>query len=200
MPDRQIADDRIIRETGLEARIAGIVIPVLSAAGYRLVRVHLSGQDSLTLQIMAEQPDGSMTVEDCEIVTRAVSPVLDVEDPIDRAYELEVSSPGIDRPLVRIGDFEAAVGHTAKMETSVMVGGRKRFRGRITEVTGDKLLLEREKVAEDEDPTSEIPLEAIGEAKLVLTDDLIREALRKEKKERQQLKKARRGKNSGADA
>src|SRR5690606_7404979 len=185
-------DDRIIRETGLEARVAGIVMPVLDALGYRLVRVKLSAQDGLTLQIMAERPDGTMTVDDCEEVSRAVSPALDVEDPIDSAYQLEISSPGIDRPLVRVSDFRGAIGHLAKVETSVMVGGRKRFRGKILGCSDESLTIERDKVAEGEDPIAEIPLDAISEAKLVLTDALIREALKKDKEERRQRKKARR--------
>ena len=102
MPSNETdTDDRIIRESGIDARIAAIVQPVLRAMGYRLVRVRLSGQHGLTLQIMAEREDGTMTVEDCEEVSRAVSPAIDVEDPIEKAYHLEVSSPGIDRPLVR---------------------------------------------------------------------------------------------------
>ena len=127
-------DDRIIRESGVDARIATIVFPVLSAAGYRLVRVRLTGQNGLTLQIMAERDDGSMDVDGCEEVSRAVSPVLDVEDPIEKAYHLEISSPGIDRPLVRKGDFEAALGHLVKIETAVMVADRKRFRGKIAAI------------------------------------------------------------------
>lgn len=111
-------DDRIIRESGIDARIAAIILPVLRAIGFRLVRVRLSGQNGLTLQIMAEREDGTMTVEDCEEVSRAVSPALDVEDPIEKAYHLEVSSPGIDRPLVRKSDFSAWAGHLAKVETS----------------------------------------------------------------------------------
>ncbi|WP_163265104.1 ribosome maturation factor RimP [Chelativorans alearense] len=190
-------DDRIIRENGAEARVAGIVMPVLDALGYRLVRVKLSAQDGLTLQIMAERPDGSMTVEDCEEASRAISPALDVEDPIDSAYQLEISSPGIDRPLVRRTDFEAAVGHLAKIETSVMVGGRKRFRGQIVACTHGAVTIERDKTAEGEEPLVEIPLEAVDEAKLVLTDALVREALKKDKEERRQRKKARR---SGDDA
>ena len=94
-------DDRIVRESGIDARIALIVQPVLRGAGFRLVRVRLSGQHGLTLQVMAEREDGTMTVEDCEEVSRAISPALDVDDPIEKAYHLEVSSPGIDRPLVR---------------------------------------------------------------------------------------------------
>ncbi|MFC6489949.1 ribosome maturation factor RimP [Nitratireductor sp. GCM10026969] len=184
-------DDRIIQETGIEARVAGIVMPVLDALGYRLVRVRLSAQDGLTLQIMAERPNGTMSVEDCEEASRAISPALDVEDPIDSAYQLEISSPGIDRPLVRQADFEVAVGHLAKIETSVMVGGRKRFRGEITGCADGVLTIDLEK-AEDGEASAEIPLEAIGQAKLVLTDALIREALKKEKEERRQRKKARR--------
>ena len=126
-------DDRIIRESGIDARIATIILPVLRGMGFRLVRARLMGQNGLTLQIMAERDDGTMTVEDCEEVSRAVSPALDVDDPIDKAYHLEVTSPGIDRPLVRKSDFEAAKGHLVKMETAVLVAERKRFRGRIAE-------------------------------------------------------------------
>lgn len=185
-------DDRIIREHGNEARVAAIVMPVLDALGYRLVRVKLSAQDGLTLQIMAERPDGTMTVEDCEEASRAISPALDVEDPIDSAYQLEISSPGIDRPLVRRADFAAAVGHLARIETAVMVDGRKRFRGVIAACGDDTVTIDREKAGEDEDPRATIPLDAIAEAKLVLTDALISEALRKDKEERRRRKKARR--------
>src|SRR5690606_13655385 len=188
-------DDRIIRETGLEARVAGIVMPVLDALGYRLVRVKLSAQDGLTLQIMAERPDGTMTVDDCEEVSRAVSPVLDVEDPIDGAYQLEISSPGIDRPLVRVADFTAAIGHLARIDASVLLGGRRRLRGELRETKAEAVKLELDKAAEGEEPLVDIPLDAIGEAKLVLTDALIREALKKDKEERKQRKKARRRRN-----
>ena len=175
-------DDRIVRESGTDARIAAIVVPVLDAIGYRLVRVRLTGQNGLTLQIMAERPDGTMTVEDCEEVSRAVSPALDVEDPIDKAYHLEVSSPGIDRPLVRKADFERWVGHLAKMETSVVVEGRKRFRGRIVVADADTVTIERDTPAYGEEPVARLPYETIAEARLVLTDDLIRDALTADKK------------------
>ena len=125
-------DNRIIVEEGLEGRIAAIVEPVIEQLGYRLVRIRMSGLNGTTLQIMAERPDGTMTVEDCEAVSRGVSPVLDVEDPLDRAYHLEVSSPGIDRPLVRRQDFEAWAGHLIKLETNRLLDGRKRFRGKVT--------------------------------------------------------------------
>ena len=177
-------DDRIVRESGTDARIAAIVVPVLDAIGYRLVRVRLTGQNGLTLQIMAERPDGTMTVEDCEEVSRAVSPALDVEDPIDKAYHLEVSSPGIDRPLVRKADFEQWVGHLAKMETSVVVEGRKRFRGRIVVADADTVTIERDTPAYGEEPVARLPYETIAEARLVLTDDLIRDALAADKKAR----------------
>ena len=180
------SDDRIARESGTEARVAAIVAPALAAIGFRLVRVRLLGQNGLTLQVMAERPDGSMTIEDCEEASRALSAVLDVEDPIDKAYHLEVSSPGIDRPLVRKADFEAALGHLVKVETSVMVGGRKRFRGKLTEVTADSFTLENDKASYGDDPVATIPFDALDEAKLVLTDDLIREALRKDKQLRKE--------------
>lgn len=181
-----LQDERIIRESGTDARVAAIVAPVLESLGYRLVRVRLTSQNGLTLQIMAEHPDGTMSVEDCEEVSRNLSPVLDVEDPIDKAYHLEISSPGIDRPLVRLGDFEAALGHLAKIETAVLVGGRKRFRGRIVAADADTVTLERDNAGEGEEPRAVLPLEALAEAKLVLTDELVRESLRRDKNERRQ--------------
>ena len=173
--------DRIIRETGIDARIAQIIEPVMRSMGYQLVRVRLSGQNGLTLQIMAERFDGTMTVEDCEEVSRAVSPVLDVEDPIEKAYHLEVSSPGIDRPMVRKSDFVLAKGHLAKIETSLMVAGRKRFKGKIVEADEDGITLESDQLSYGEEPVARIPYDALGDAKLILTDDLIRETLKRDK-------------------
>lgn len=184
-------DDRIIRESGVDARVAAIIEPVLRAIGFRLVRVRLFGQNGLTLQIMAERLDGTMTVEDCEEVSRAVSPVLDVEDPIDKAYHLEVSSPGIDRPLVRKSDFVTWTGHLVKVETSVLVADRKRFRGRISDADGDGVTIERDQPVYGEPPAVRVPFEALAEARLVLTDDLVRDALTKDKKARQEAKKRR---------
>jgi ribosome maturation factor RimP len=184
-------DDRIVRESGMDARVAAIILPVLRAIGFRLVRVRLFAQNGLTLQIMAERDDGTMTVEDCEEVSRALSPVLDVEDPIEKAYHLEVSSPGIDRPLVRKSDFATWTGHLVKVETSVLVADRKRFRGRIASVDADAVLIERDQAAYGEEPTVRVPFDAIAEARLVLTDDLIREALTKDKKARQEAKRRR---------
>ncbi|MFI0849257.1 ribosome maturation factor RimP [Mesorhizobium sp. IMUNJ 23232] len=184
-------DDRIIRESGTEARVATIIAPVLRATGFRLVRVRLLGQNGLTLQIMAEREDGTMTVEDCEEVSRAISPALDVDDPIDKAYHLEVSSPGIDRPLVRKSDFVAWTGHQVKMETSVLVAERKRFKGKIAEAGEADVLIERDMPAYGVEPTVRVPYEAIGEARLVLTDDLIRDALSKDNRARKEARKRR---------
>src|SRR6476620_3699065 len=125
------AEPRLIVEPGLAARVVALVEPVIEGLGYRLVRVRVSGTDGCTVQIMAERPDGTMGIEDCEAASRALSPVFDVEDPIDREYRLEVSSPGIDRPLVRRSDFERYAGHLVKIEMAVAHQGRKRFRGTL---------------------------------------------------------------------
>jgi ribosome maturation factor RimP len=178
-------EQRIVRETGVDARVASIVEPVLNSAGYRLVRVRLSGMNGLTLQVMAERADGTMTVEDCENVSRMISPLLDVEDPIDRAYHLEVSSPGIDRPLVRMSDFARWSGHMAKIDTSVIVAGRKRFRGTITGLSQDSVTLESDKASFGDSMVAEIPLDTIADARLILTDELIRAALKADKAARQ---------------
>lgn len=186
MSDKATAENanepRLIMETGLDRRIADIVEPVLVQMGFRLVRVRMSGQNGLTLQIMTERNDGTMTVEDCEEVSKAISPVLDVEDPIDKAYHLEVSSPGIDRPMVRKSDFVRWQGHLMKCETSIMVDGRKRFRGKIVSVDEEGFRLERDQPAYGEEPTVAIPFTALSEARLILTDDLIRDALAADKK------------------
>lgn len=174
-------DKRSIVEIGVEARIAAIIEPEIEDLGYRLVRVKLSAINGSTLQIMAERPDGTMNVSDCESVSRAISPVLDIEDPIDRAYHLEVSSPGIDRPLVRVSDFSTWVGHVVKLETRQMINGRKRYKGVILSVDGEDVKFRREAPGPDEDPEFIIPVNEIKDAKLVLTDDLIEEALKRDK-------------------
>ncbi|QND51746.1 ribosome maturation factor RimP [Phyllobacterium sp. 628] len=176
-----VHEERIITETGVDARVAGIIEPVLESIGFRLVRVKLSGLNGLTLQIMTERFDGTMTVEDCELVSRTMSPVLDVEDPIDRHYHLEVSSPGIDRPLVRKSDFVTWTGHIAKVDTSTVLGGRKKFRGRIAAVTADAVTIESDQASYGDEPVVEVPFELISDARLMLTDDLIRDALRRDK-------------------
>ena len=172
---------RIIIEDGLEGTIAGIVEPVIEQLGYRLVRVRLSQLNGMTLQIMAERADGTMAVEDCETVSRAISPVLDVEDPISQEYHLEVSSPGIDRPLVRRADFALWSHHLVKLETTRLVAGRKRFRGKIVEVMADSIRFERDQAAAGEEALVDIPLDAIGDARLILTDELIDSALKSDK-------------------
>ncbi|KQV84464.1 ribosome maturation factor RimP [Rhizobium sp. Root1220] len=174
-------EPRLITETGLDQRLAEIIEPVLVDLGYRLVRVRMMNQNGATMQIMAERNDGTMNVEGCEEVSMAVSPVLDVEDPIDKEYHLEVSSPGIDRPMVRKSDFVRWMGHLLKCETSIMVGNRKRFRGKIVATDTDGFTLERDQVSEGEEQTIVIPFTALADAKLILTDDLIRDALRADK-------------------
>lgn len=174
-------EPRIIRETGIDAKVASLIEPAINAAGFRLVRVRLSGLNGLTLQIMAERPDGTMTVEDCEIVSRTVSPVLDVEDPIDGKYHLEISSPGIDRPMVRKSDFANWQGHIAKLETSLIHEGRKKFRGRIIKVEAESITLEADQATYGAEAQTIIPFDLIADARLILTDDLIRDALRKDK-------------------
>ena len=187
-------EPRLIAESGLAARVAHIAEPVLADLGYRLVRVRISGLDGCTVQIMAERPDGTMPIDDCEAVSRALSPVLDVADPLDRSYRLEISSPGIDRPLVRRSDFERHVGQEVKIEMAVAVGGRRRFRGRLAAVDGHSARIHIEG-AQGEPQEALLPIEDMLEAKLVLTDDLIAQALRRgkaEEREARQLREARR--------
>ncbi len=179
-------EPRLIVETGLDLRIAEIIEPVLTAMDYRLVRVRLLNLNGMTLQIMAERNDGTMDVEGCEAVSVAISPVLDVEDPIDREYHLEVSSPGIDRPMVRKSDFARWTGHLVKCETSIMIDNKKRFRGKIADVNEEGFTVERDQVAYGEEPRVVIPFSALAEGKLILTDDLIRDALRADKLAKQQ--------------
>lgn len=181
----ELNEPRIIAETGQEARVAAIVEPVLADIGFRLVRIRLSAMNGMTLQIMAERPDGTMSIEDCEAVSKAVSPVLDIEDPISSAYNLEISSPGIDRPLVRRSDFTAWSGHKAKIETRALVDGRKRFKGRIAAIDESRVTLTREDAGPDEPAEYAVPLAEIADARLVLDDALIREALQRDKALRQ---------------
>ncbi len=168
-------------EAGVDARVAAIVGPTLIDLGFRVVRVKSSGRNGYTLQVMAERADGTFTVEDCEAASKAISPVLDVEDPIDRAYHLEMSSPGIDRPLVRVSDFARWAGHLAKVEMEIPVDGRKRFKGVLEGVEGSNAILRRDDASKDEVARVSLPIADIGEARLILTDDLIREALRRAK-------------------
>jgi ribosome maturation factor RimP len=175
-----VSDARFVSETGVAADIAGLVEPTLTEMGYRVVRVTISGRNGTTVQIMAERPDGTMTVEDCAEVSRQLSPLLDAHDPISGHYTLEISSPGIDRPLVRASDFVAWAGHEAKVETRELVGGRRRFRGLLKGLDGADVHLE---VPPDQGgPEVKLPVGSILEARLVLTDELIRDTLRRTKK------------------
>lgn len=190
MSENEIASDidekRLFEENGVEARIAALIAPVLKPLGYRIVRIRLSGLNGLTLQIMVERADGTLTIENCEEVSGIVSPILDVEDIIERKYHLEVSSPGIDRPLVRKSDFLRWQGHIAKVETGVVIDGRRKFRGTINGVDPEGFTLDTDKAAYGEEMSVRIPYVDITDARLVLTDDLIRDALAKDKALRQQ--------------
>jgi ribosome maturation factor RimP len=181
-------EKRLIVEPGLAARVAAIVEPVLESLGYRLVRVRVSGAEGCTVQVMAERPDGSMTIEDCEICSRTLSPMLDAADPVERAYRLELSSPGIDRPLVRQSDFERYAGNAVKIEMAVAAHGRKRFKGQLLGAEGHLARIQREDAPAGEPADVMLPIEDMAEAKLVLTDALVAESLRRGKQaEREQL-------------
>jgi len=183
-----LAEPRLVIEPGLAARVSAVAGPVLQGMGYRLVRIKISGEAGCTVQIMAERPDGSMQIEDCEAVSRALSPVLDVADPIERAYRLEISSPGIDRPLVRRTDFERYVGHLVKIEMAVAHQGRKRFRGMLAGVEGDAVRLHRDDIRAGDDADVLLVMEDIADAHLVLTDELIAESMRRGKQAERELK------------
>ena len=172
---------RLVVELGMSARVAAIAEPVLAQLGYRLVRVRISAGDGCTVQIMAEKPDGSMGVDDCETVSRAISPILDVEEPIKVAYYLEMSSPGIDRPLVRPIDFVRWAGHDTKIEMAVPANGRKRFRGFLRGVEGNNALLELPDAPEGAERVVTLPIGDMSEARLMLTDALIAESLKRGK-------------------
>ena len=167
-----MSDQRISRETGPLLAVVNIIEPVIEDLGFRLVRVRMMSGN--ILQIMAERSDGTLTIADCEAISRAISPVLDVEDPISGAYSLEVSSPGIDRPLARPSDFETWTGHEVKIELARPIAGRKRFRGRLEGFTDDevRLFLPPEKTGEEELLIG-LPFSDLASAKLVMTDELV---------------------------
>jgi len=173
-------EPRLITEPGRAARVAALAEPVLAGLGYRLVRVRISGAAGCTVQIMAERPDGTMAIEDCEAASRALSPVLDVADPIEGAYQLEISSPGIDRPLVRHSDFDRYAGHVAQVEMTVPVDGRRRFRGQLLGTEGDSVRIRRSDATPD-GADDLLRIDDMMEAKLVLTDALISQSLRRSK-------------------
>src|SRR5438270_6588256 len=172
-----LREPRLIIETSVAARVARIAEPVLADLGYRVVRVKISAGGPCTVQVMAERPDGTMAVGDCEIVSKALSPVLDLEDPVKQTYLLEVSSPGLDRPLVRTSDFERALGHEAKFEMGVPVNGRKRFRGLLDAVEGDPadplVRLKRLDAKTEEAEFVSLRIRDMGHARLVLTESLV---------------------------
>src|SRR3954454_3122853 len=183
-----LAEPRLVVEPGVAARVSAVAGPVLEGMGYRLVRIRISGESGCTVQVMAERPDGSMQIEDCEAISRALSPVLDVADPVDRAYRLEISSPGIDRPLVRRSDFERYAGHLVKIEMAVPHQGRKRFRGLLGGIEGDSVQLHRDDIRPGEDAEVMLVLEDIAEARLVLTDELVAESMRRGKVAEREMK------------
>jgi ribosome maturation factor RimP len=176
----EVDEPRLITEPGLAARVGAIAEPVLASLGYRLVRVRVSGLSGCTVQIMAERPDGTMTIDDCESVSRALSPVLDVADPVERAYRLEVSSPGIDRPLVRRSDFDRYAGHLAKVEMEMPTEGRKRFRGVLLGTVGEAARLRCDDLP-GEAAEVVLPIADMADARLVLTDALVAESLKRGK-------------------
>jgi ribosome maturation factor RimP len=184
-----LGEPRVIADTGVAARVASIATPVLADLGLRLVRVKVSGLAGCTVQIMAERPDGSMTIEACEAASRALSPVLDAADPIDGAYRLEISSPGLDRPLMRRSDFERHAGAQVKIELEVAHQGRKRFRGLLLGAEGAGARI-RSDDAKDGATEFVLAFDDMADAKLVLTDDLIAASLRRGKSE---ARAARRG-------
>ena len=167
----------LIAKAALDRRIAEIITPVIEDMGYEVVRVRLmKSLKETTLQVMAQKPDGTIEVDDCAKISTALSATLDVEDPIIEAYSLEVSSPGIDRPLTRLKDFEQWAGNEAKIETSEMIDGRRRFKGQLAGVEGDEVLITLDE--QGEDITIGLKFDWLSDAKLVLTDELIREVLR----------------------
>ncbi|SRR6056297_3102040 len=165
----------LIAKAAIDRRLAEIVTPVIEDMGFELVRIRLMGGKTSTLQIMAERPEGGIEVDECARISTEVSAVLDVEDPIIDTYTLEVSSPGIDRPLTRIKDFETFEGYEAKLETSELIEGRKRFKGILAGVEGEEILVNVE------EGTIGLQFDWLSDAKLVLTDELIKEMLRQRK-------------------
>ncbi|MBT0957660.1 ribosome maturation factor RimP [Alphaproteobacteria bacterium KMM 3653] len=166
----------LIAKSQIDRRMAEILTPVIEDLGFELVRVRLmTGSKTKTLQIMAERPEGGIEVDDCATISTAVSAVLDVEDPVEDAFTLEVSSPGIDRPLTRLKDFATWAGYEAKLETAELIDGRRRFKGALAGVEDNEVLIEIE------EGTIGLDFEWLTEAKLVLTDELIRDVLRARK-------------------
>ncbi len=169
----------LIAKTAIDRKLAEIISPVIEGLGFELVRVRLMGGKTRILQIMADRPDGGIIVEDCATISTAVSAVLDVEDPLEDQYVLEVSSPGIDRPLTRLKDFDMWEGYEARIETTELIDGRRRFKGMLAGTEDDEVLIELEEGAET--LTIGLKFDWLSDAKLILTDDLIAEMLRQRK-------------------
>lgn len=165
----------LLAKTPMDRRLAEVIRPTVEGMGFALVRVRLMGTKRGTLQVMAERPDGRMEIDDCAELSRALSAVLDVEDPIEGEYTLEVSSPGIDRPLTRLEDFARWKGWVAKLETDALIDGRKRFMGTLEGVDGADVLIALES------GVARAPFDALSDAKLVLTDALIEASLKTQK-------------------
>lgn len=169
----------LIAKAAIDRRLAEIAQPVIEDLGFELVRIRLMGGKTHILQVMAERPDGGIEVDECAKISTALSAVLDVEDPIEENYTLEVSSPGIDRPLTRLKDFDTWNGYEAKIETTELIDGRRRFKGILAGTEGDEVLITLEE--QGEEVTIGLKFDWLSDAKLVLTDDLIREMLRARK-------------------
>lgn len=169
----------LIAKTAIDRRLAEIVSPTIEGMGFELVRIRLMGGRTPTLQIMADRPEGGIVVDECARISTAVSAVLDVEDPIEENYVLEVSSPGIDRPLTRLKDFDAWADYEARLETNELIDGRRRFKGLLRGTEGDEVLIEI--VEGKETLTIGLKFDWLSDAKLILTDELIAEMLRQKK-------------------
>ncbi|GHG82754.1 ribosome maturation factor RimP [Pseudodonghicola xiamenensis] len=169
----------LIAKAAIDRRLAEIITPVIEDLGFELVRIRLMSGKSTVLQIMADRPEGGIEVDDCAAISNAVSAVLDVEDPLIDAYTLEVSSPGIDRPLTRLKDFDMFEGYEAKLETSELIDGRRRFKGVLAGIEGNEVLINLEQ--DGEEVTIGLDFDWLSDAKLVLTDELIKEMLRQRK-------------------
>jgi ribosome maturation factor RimP len=169
----------LIAKAQIDRRLAEIITPVIEDMGYELVRVRYMGGKTPMVQIMADRPQGGIEVDDCAEISTAVSAALDVEDPIEDAYTLEVSSPGIDRPLTRLKDFDTWSGYVAKLETEDLIDGRRRFKGTLSGTEGDEVLIEIDE--QGEPVTIGLRFDWLSDAKLVLTDELIRDVLRSRK-------------------
>ena len=181
VPVRNMKDPMsdLVAKAMIDRRLAEIITPVIEGMGFELVRVRYMGGKTPSIQIMAERPEGGIEVEDCAQISTAVSATLDVEDPIEEAYNLEVSSPGIDRPLTRLKDFDTFEGYEARIETQDLIDGRKRFKGILAGVEGNEVLINIEEHGED--VTVGLQFEWLADAKLILTDELITEMLRQRK-------------------